>query len=509
MNTRTLTVLRGEGVLPGGSSPPDFEPASSSPSEENSEENSRTHSIIDNVLGPVGPGPSSSHTMAPHRAALEAFGLLGGRPEFARIQFVNSFATTGEGHRSNIAVAAGLLGMAPEDPRFKRALDVAYEEGIEFAFEKQQDDAEHPNTVFMELRRGARTLRMKVISTGGGNYESITADFTGRELRRKEADAPAVLRSDDAGILKALPVLERALKVTRPTWRGYARLAGELGMGCDEFALLLETYIQLRKGGLRTPDEVRAAAGHILRVMLGAVEEGGREPQQTQLTEGDWGKRLFNVGSIFGGAWPAFAGAIAAQEFNAGMGVVAAAPTGGASGTLPGVLYGLMNALDLPRERLVKALMVAGLVGQVAFSRGPVSGARSGCGGEIGVAAMMAAGAASYLMGGDWETIDAAAALSGQPFVGLECSPANGLVVYPCVPRNGFAALIALASAEAAGAGIRPPRYGLDATLDRIFAIGSLLPRELRETEDGDWAASLVTAECCGKGGCVDCPTVA
>ena len=91
----------------------------------------------------------------------------------------------------------------------------------------------------------------------------------------------------------------------------------------------------------------------------------------------------------------------------------------------------------------------------------------------------------------------------------LECSPAKGHVEYPCIPRNGFATLVAIAAAEAASTGISLPGYGLDATLDRIFAIGSLLPQTLRETEDGSWAASLVPSECCGKGGCKGCAAVA
>jgi L-serine dehydratase len=467
--------------------------------------NPRTYSILDNVLGPVGRGPSSSHTMAPHRASLEAFGVLGGAPDLARVQFLNSFATTGEGHRSHVAVAAGLLGLAPEDKRFPRALEAAREAGLEIQFEHEVDYAEHPNTIYMELRRGDKWLNMKVISTGGGNYD-IQGDCTDQQIRRRDGGGPTVPTTADARLLRALPVIRRAVELSRPTWRAYADLAAELGVGCAEFALLLEAYVQINKGGLQTIGEVWDAVDQVLRVMLAAVAAGSADRQTTQVTPGDWGTRLIQADTLFGDLWHAFVGGIAAQEYNAGMGVVAAAPTGGASGTLPGVLYGLMKTLDAPAGQLIEALLVAGLVGLVAFSRGPVSGAQSGCGGEIGVAAMMAAGAASHLRGGGWEEADAAAALAGQLFVGLECSPVGGNVEYPCIPRNGFAAVVAIAAAEAAGAGVSPPHYGLDETLDRIFAVGSLLPRELRETEDGHWAGNFIRMSCCGQGGCRDCP---
>lgn len=467
------------------------------------EGDSHMYSILDNVLGPVGRGPSSSHTMAPHRAALEAFGVLSGAPDFARVQFLNSFATTGEGHRSHVAVTAGLLGMGAKDERFPEAIEVAREAGLEILFENEVDYTEHPNTIYMELRRGEKRLNMKVLSTGGGNYE-IQGDCTGQTIRRKGTwRAPT---TDDARLLGAFPVLRRAIELPRPTWRAYADRATELDMSCAEFALLLEAYIQINKGGLQTIGEVWNAVNEILQVMLAAVAAGSADRQTTQVTPGDWGKRLVQADTLFGDLWHAFAGGIAAQEYNAGMGVVAAAPTGGASGTLPGVLHGLMKTLDAPTGRLIEALLVAGLIGLVAFSRGAVSGAQSGCGGEIGVAAMMAAGAASYLRGGGWEEVDGAAALAGQLFVGLECSPAKGSVEYPCIPRNGFAAVVAIAAAEAARAGVSPPHYGLDATLDRIFAVGRLLPRELRETEDGHWAGNFVRTSCCDHGSCRDCP---
>lgn len=267
------------------------------------------------------------------------------------------------------------------------------------------------------------------------------------------------------------------------------------------FALLLETVeLRDREGTDITPAVVWAEAATKYRnVMKQAVRAGAHGGNRTSFLKGNWGSTLAGRTSLLGPAWNAFVGAIAVQEFNAGMGLVSAAPTGGASGTVPGTLVAVSEAIGAEEAEQVAALFVAGLVGRVAFGRGPVSGAQAGCGGEVGIAAGMAAGGVAYLLGGSWEQIDAAAALAGTSFVGLECSPTFGLVEYPCVPRNGFAALCAIAAAEAACAGIVPP-YGLDETFDRIFGVGRLLPESLRETNDGEWAAPA-----CRTNGCHNC----
>ena len=274
-------------------------------------------------------------------------------------------------------------------------------------------------------------------------------------------------------------------------------VAQELGLGPATFALLLETVeLRDREGPDVTPELVwRETAGKLEEVMCRAVRIGTAGGNRLQVLDGNWASRLARRGSALGAGWDAFIWAIAVQEFNAGMGLVSAAPTGGASGTVPGALLAVSEALDAEPSARIKSLLVAGLVGRVAFGRGPVSGAQAGCGGEVGIAAAMAAGASAYLLGGGWVEIDAAAALAASPFIGLECSPSFGLVEFPCVPRNGFAAICAIAAAEAACAGIVPP-HDLDETFDRIFGVGALLPESLREREDGIWMASACHCRC-------------
>lgn len=297
--------------------------------------------------------------------------------------------------------------------------------------------------------------------------------------------------------------LRRLQRMHPIAFRELAAAARDMRLDSPTLAILLET-VELRDRGRAgvTPAGVWGdAVNKYINVMRRAVRKGSGAANRTTFVKGNWAHTLATTGgtSLLGAGGNAFTYAMGVQEFNASMGLVSAAPTGGASGTVPGTLVAVSDALGADDTKQVGALLVAGLVGRVAFGRGPVSGAQAGCGGEVGIAAGMAAGGVVHLLDGSWEQIDAAAGLAGTPFVGLECSPTLGLVEYPCVPRNGFAALCAIAAAEAACAGIVPP-YGLDETFDRIFGVGRLLPESLRETNDGAWAAPA-----CRSGGCSTC----
>jgi L-serine dehydratase len=125
-------------------------------------------SLLD-IIGPVMVGPSSSHTAGACRLGLLARGLVGGTPERAKIELHGSFARTGEGHGTDKAIVAGLMGFRPDDDRIRRALEIAEHEGLDYKFEKTTLDEEaHPNTVRMTLERGDRSATMVGSSLGAG-----------------------------------------------------------------------------------------------------------------------------------------------------------------------------------------------------------------------------------------------------------------------------------------------------------------------------------------------------
>jgi len=125
-------------------------------------------SLLD-IIGPVMVGPSSSHTAGACRLGLLARGLVGGTPERARIELHGSFARTGEGHGTDKAIVAGLMGFRPDDDRIRTALEIAEREGLHYRFEKTTIDAEaHPNTVRITVERGDRSAEMIGSSLGAG-----------------------------------------------------------------------------------------------------------------------------------------------------------------------------------------------------------------------------------------------------------------------------------------------------------------------------------------------------
>ena len=134
-------------------------------------------SLLD-IIGPVMVGPSSSHTAGACRLGLLARCLVGGTPQSAKIELHGSFARTGEGHGTDKAIVAGLMGFRPDDDRIRTALEIADKEGLNFRFEKTTlaDDA-HPNSVRMTLDRNDRHAVMTGASLGAGRV--LVSDIDG------------------------------------------------------------------------------------------------------------------------------------------------------------------------------------------------------------------------------------------------------------------------------------------------------------------------------------------
>ena len=185
----------------------------------------------------------------------------------------------------------------------------------------------------------------------------------------------------------------------------------------------------------------------------------------------------------------AIAYAIATNEHNASMGVIVAAPTAGASGILPGVLIAAQEEFGYMDSDIVHSLIVASGIGAVIATRATVSGAAGGCQAECGSAAAMAAGALTYLLGGNDQQVMHAAALALKNCLGLACDPVAGLVEIPCIKRNGVYASMAITACDMALSGIVsfiPP----DEVIDTMFQIGSMMPACIRETAEGGLAVT-------------------
>lgn len=139
--------------------------------------------------------------------------------------------------------------------------------------------------------------------------------------------------------------------------------------------------------------------------------------------------------------------AYAVSEENACGNRIVTAPTCGASGVLPAVLFYCYKQLGIPRKELIKALAVAGIFGNVIKTNATISGADGGCQAEVGSACAMAAAAYGWILELNNSLIEYAAEMGLEHNLGLTCDPVGGYVQIPCIERNGFGALRAIDAA--------------------------------------------------------------
>lgn len=239
--------------------------------------------------------------------------------------------------------------------------------------------------------------------------------------------------------------------------------------------------------------EILAVMGEYYQIMKSAVRKGLTEDivSTSGLTGGDAkrvetyrGRGEASVGDI---ACQAMAYALAVSEVNASMGRIVATPTAGSCGIIPGVFVSAQERFGWEDEHLVRGLFCAGAIGYVIANNSFISGAEGGCQAEIGSAIGMAAGAMVELRGGTPEQAVHAVGLALKNTLGLICDPVGGLVEIPCIVRNGFGAVNALAAADMALAGVRSA-IPSDEVIDVMLEVGSAMPSRHRETAQGGLA---------------------
>ena len=146
---------------------------------------SERSSIFD-MIGPVMIGPSSSHTAGVDKIGNVARKILGDTPDRAEIIFYNSFARTYEGHGSDKAILAGLLGFPPDDERIREAFEHAAAHKMEYVFKSIGNASTlHPNSIRLNLTKGDTTIEVLGESLGGGvinikEVDGFTANISGQ-----------------------------------------------------------------------------------------------------------------------------------------------------------------------------------------------------------------------------------------------------------------------------------------------------------------------------------------
>lgn len=181
--------------------------------------------------------------------------------------------------------------------------------------------------------------------------------------------------------------------------------------------------------------------------------------------------------------------ALAAKEVNSCMGRIVAAPTAGASGIMPGVLYTLQEIHHIDDQKILDAMLLAAGIALIMEQKASIAGAVGGCQAETGTAAAMGAGAIVFCLGGNIDQIFNAVAITVQCMLGLVCDPVAGLVEVPCVVRNASAAAIANSSAQIALASVSSV-IPVDEVIEAMGEIGSSMETRYKETALGGLAAT-------------------
>jgi len=445
-------------------------------------------SILNDVLGPVMRGPSSSHTAGSHHIGRLVRSLLGEEPARASFTFdpAGSYAATYRQQGVDLALATALLGWPITDERFPKALTLAPRQGLALAFKVAPlEKPEHPNTVAIELTsKTGRALRATARSIGGGMVEVTEVD--GRPVRL-DGKSPVTLEA--GGVTRTVPPVVFGGRGA-PLFTSAAdmvRLARRRRVSLGRIALAYEARLL----GL-TEAEVLAEITRRYDIMKASVRRGlaarGLGMKLLQPTAG----RIFRAEARRGlpaGGYPtrAAARAMAALHVSNSGGIVCAAPTGGSAGVLPGVLVTLAEERRLGVERTALALLAAGAVGAIVARRATFAAEVAGCQVEIGAAGAMAAAAVVDAAGGGAAPAADAAAIALQNTMGSVCDLVQGLCEIPCHTRNAAAAANAFLCADLILGGYRNP-VPLDETIDASFASGRMLPAELRCTAKGGLA---------------------
>ncbi|WP_108821922.1 L-serine ammonia-lyase [Dysgonomonas sp. Marseille-P4361] len=383
----------------------------------------------------IGHGPSSSHTMAPQKAAL----IFKEENEYAdefRITLYGSLAATGKGHLTDIAI-----------------IDTLQPYKVEIIWRPETVLPFHTNGMTFEaIVKGESVKEWTVYSIGGGDL----SDGTSRTA--KEAIYDKTTMKD---------ILEWCHTKGKTFWE----------------------YVEDKEG-----KDIYEYLGTVWDTMEAAIQRG---LEGEGLLPGGLGLQrksstYFIKSKGYQGSMKSraliYSYALAVSEENASGGIIVTAPTCGSCGVLPAVLYHLKKNHEVSEKRLIRALATAALIGNIVKHNASVSGAEVGCQGEIGVACAMAAAAACQLFGGSPQQIEYAAEMGLEHHLGLTCDPICGLVQIPCIERNAFAAARALDSCSFAMLSDGKHIINFDKVVKTMKQTGHDLPSLYKETSLGGLA---------------------
>jgi L-serine dehydratase len=242
----------------------------------------------------------------------------------------------------------------------------------------------------------------------------------------------------------------------------------------------------------RTEAEIWSGLDNAWRVMKDAVKTGLEEDMKSRSGMIDnGGKKVYRYPkAVLSKEFQnLIARALAAKEVNSCMGRIVAAPTAGASGIMPGVLFTLQEIHNIDDKKILEAMLISAGIALIMEQKASISGAVGGCQAETGTAAAMGSGAIVHCLEGTIDEVFNAVAITVQCMLGLVCDPVAGLVEVPCVVRNASAAAIANSSAQIALANVSSV-IPVDEVIEAMGEIGASMETRYKETALGGLAAT-------------------
>lgn len=382
-----------------------------------------------------GCGPSSSHTVGPTIAAKVIKKYY---PEADRFEAVlyGSLALTGRGHMTDRAIMSIL-------------------DNCSIIFDYKKTDLPHPNTmVFRVFKDDELVAERTVISVGGGEIKILDDDYCEEEVYEFNHLSDIIHECENRNISLADYIYEKEKgdikEELRNTWH---RMEDCIQRGLNTVGLLPGDLMLERK------------ANKLYNMVVKEESPTARE------------NRLVS----------AYAYAVA--EENAAGKMVVIAPTCGASGVLPAVLYYLRHDRGYSEEEIIDGLAVAGMIGNVIRTNASISGAECGCQAEIGSACSMTSAAKAQISNMNLKQIEYAAEVAMEHHLGLTCDPVHGYVQIPCIERNAVAAMRAINSVTLASFLFETRKISFDAVVETMYHTGKDLLDKYRETSNGGLAA--------------------
>lgn len=386
----------------------------------------------------IGHGPSSSHTMGPEKACRY---IIETYKDVAKIKVTlyGSLALTGKGHLTDYIINKTLSN---------------YDLTINFNYTESKP---HPNTMKFELYKDDWSFidSVEVYSVGGGSIE-----IKGKKTK---------LKKENVYPFKSFEEIKQYSK--------------------ENDISLPDIVYSFDK------EDIKEYLNQVFDIMNNAIRSGlektGELPGNLHVLRK--AKQLISSAEIFENASIkqlriVSSYAFAVSEENASGGLIVTSPTCGASGVLPAVIFYLYDECKVSKDKLIDALAVAGLVGNIIKTNASISGAFAGCQSEVGSACSMAAAAVAYVNGRNLEEIEYAAEIALEHHLGLTCDPVNGLVQIPCIERNAVAALRAIDSANLAKFLNGTRKISFDTVVKTMFETGKDLNKKYKETSIGGLA---------------------